>query len=581
MQSAPRLAVLVILLALLAALVVWGLRSVGTAPVGSTGEETDVPAMPQAVTANGATSGSEGGSGRQAIGPAATGLDVDSDPGTCLVRFLVRTPDGERVSSGTLHYGYHDGDVEHYDVEELDDGDVALRVPPGSRLLEASVEPEEMELPQLDWTAGSIRTSGFLEWDASEEWFEDESFERRIDADRDFTITVSEGLVVSGRVLDASTGRGVAGAWVLVSERFDSIGAQSGPDGSFRIAGRAPLDPDFDPELAVSAVHPSYRAQRLVFFVDEVIDPLGGIQLRMEPGVHLEGTVVDSIGTPVPGATVRLMAERRVQGNLETTAGLWTTAADEHGGFDLWGLPATEHAEIEVVDLRHGRATGLHGPFSLLTDVAGLVVTVPSHALLQLTATLPDGSPIDPYRCLATLSIDGEPARTVAEIGQPLAVPLGRASVCTVVHESAEDAWLGRLELTAESTAAVERRVVLRRAEPTDPRAGAGESLLEPGEQVSRSRMDVRSPLLGHGFVVQCIEAGTAARPITGRSLRFTLSTGGGGAALNDRGRTLLLVPPGVHSCRFEVDGYLARHCRLRAPIGGQSSLRLEFTREK
>ena len=127
---------------------------------------------------------------------------------------------------------------------------------------------------------------------------------------RVFALRLAEGWTVSGRVVDTQTGSGVSGASLTLVEEgvaLYSKHTQSGQDGRFRFGSTGARTPN----LYVEA--PGYAPSGpLAFSSDEL--PL---EVRLQPGARIEGSVVDSTGRPIAGAAVRAIGNDRVaQGRL-------------------------------------------------------------------------------------------------------------------------------------------------------------------------------------------------------------------------------------------------------------------------
>ncbi len=162
------------------------------------------------------------------------------------------------------------------------------------------------------------------------------------------------GGAASGRVIDRSTGEGVAGAELTFLPRGADGGAitvRSGPAGEFELAPPAPgrfllsavSAPGFlpyAPELQHSTVHVRLARDLAV----------RGITVFLSPAAEYRGRVVDERGAPVAGAKVRLLGtpagEQAIEG-LETE---WTT--DRDGAFRFH---AADDAVLEAV---RGNARG-------------------------------------------------------------------------------------------------------------------------------------------------------------------------------------------------------------------------------
>jgi RNA polymerase sigma-70 factor (ECF subfamily) len=188
-------------------------------------------------------------------------------------------------------------------------------------------------------------------------------------------VEVRAALVIAGRVLDRD-GRPAAGVWVL-AESHGTPGAgkaQSAPDGSYRVEGVLPGD------YAVDVwTRDGGRAHGAVTVVDRDVS---GVDLRITPGVVVEGQVLDGTGRPAPRVRVVAMTERGVEGEDAHYTRIATAddggnfrmppdvpwgvlslrAEQKQTGIALWGPRAVEPGAVIRVSLRleeGARLTGL------------------------------------------------------------------------------------------------------------------------------------------------------------------------------------------------------------------------------
>ncbi|MBL9015944.1 MAG: sigma-70 family RNA polymerase sigma factor [Myxococcales bacterium] len=140
------------------------------------------------------------------------------------------------------------------------------------------------------------------------------------------------GGVLGGRVINWSTGAGVAGAELTFSGTSGAMTIRSSETGAFELAPAAPgafelataVAPGFlpyAPELAHSPVRAVLAKGRAV----------RGLTVFLFPAVDYHGTVVDAAGAPVPGAKVRLVASPAGEQALEKLPTEWI--ADQAGAF--------------------------------------------------------------------------------------------------------------------------------------------------------------------------------------------------------------------------------------------------------
>jgi RNA polymerase sigma factor (sigma-70 family) len=142
----------------------------------------------------------------------------------------------------------------------------------------------------------------------------------------------AEGGAVSGRVINWSTGEGVATAEVTFTSAAGATTVRAGKDGWFEFSPAAPgmfslatiIAPGFlpyAPELTHSPVRIALAPKQAV----------RGLTLFLFPALDYFGTVVDAQGAPVAGARVKLADPPAGEQTLEKIITEWTT--DKQGKF--------------------------------------------------------------------------------------------------------------------------------------------------------------------------------------------------------------------------------------------------------
>jgi hypothetical protein len=142
----------------------------------------------------------------------------------------------------------------------------------------------------------------------------------------------AEGGVLGGRVINWSTGEGVAGAEITFTTGSAVTTVRAGKDGEFELAPAKPgrfslatiIAPGFlpyAPELQHSPVRIALGSKQAV----------RGLTLFLFPALDYFGTVVDDKGAPVAGAKIKLADPPAGEQTLEKIVTEWT--ADKHGKF--------------------------------------------------------------------------------------------------------------------------------------------------------------------------------------------------------------------------------------------------------
>lgn len=145
-------------------------------------------------------------------------------------------------------------------------------------------------------------------------------------------VVAAEGGLISGRVINWSTGDGVANAELTFTGPRGALTIRSDANGSFELAPDAPgvfslttiVAQNFlpyAPELEHSPVRVALAAKQAV----------RGVTLFLFPAVDYYGTVVDASGAPVAGARVHLADPPAGEQALEKIVNEWTS--DSKGKF--------------------------------------------------------------------------------------------------------------------------------------------------------------------------------------------------------------------------------------------------------
>lgn len=140
------------------------------------------------------------------------------------------------------------------------------------------------------------------------------------------------GGVLGGRVINWSTGEGVAGAELTFSSGTGAVTVRSTEGGAFELLPASPGV--FELATAVAAGFLPYAPELAHSPIRAVLAKgraVRGLTVFLFPAVDYHGTVVDATGAPVANARVRLVATPAGEQTLEKLATEWTS--DKTGAF--------------------------------------------------------------------------------------------------------------------------------------------------------------------------------------------------------------------------------------------------------
>jgi RNA polymerase sigma factor (sigma-70 family) len=179
------------------------------------------------------------------------------------------------------------------------------------------------------------------------------------------------GGAVAGRVINWSTGEGVAGAELTFSGAIGATTVRADPAGAFVLAppapGRYELAAIAAPGFLPYAPAWSHSSIRVELVPDRRV---AGITVFLFPALDYHGEVVDARGAPVAGAHVVLLGTPAAEQEIDRPATDWTT--DAHGAF-------TFHAADDAV--LEASANGARGRAALDGAVA-----ISKHLVIKLGA---------------------------------------------------------------------------------------------------------------------------------------------------------------------------------------------------
>ncbi len=201
----------------------------------------------------------------------------------------------------------------------------------------------------------------------------------------DVDVVLSSPLEVTGRVLDAETGAGIASAQVFgITRDLAASLALTGPDGRFSLALAAG-----DGDLTIVASAPGYADGSATPSPEEAATG-GGCEIRLEAGVALAGRVVRAEdGAPLPGVGVLASAGGIGDGMISRAT------TDETGAFSL----AVAKGKVRLLaDAPAGLAPApKERPLEITIGEAGaaepVTLTLVAASRLAVRVLSPDGRP--------------------------------------------------------------------------------------------------------------------------------------------------------------------------------------------
>lgn len=148
----------------------------------------------------------------------------------------------------------------------------------------------------------------------------------------DVNFDLSDGLDLRGRVIDAADRSPIEGARVDVGS---SLKCWSDEYGEFTIRGLTRTSKRSTSILRLVVDAPMYRRTiERIHLTDALV--ASGVELLLERGIRIEGTVVSKDGVPVAGATLRLIVPGVPVERAITGQGPVDSVSGEDGSFLLW-----------------------------------------------------------------------------------------------------------------------------------------------------------------------------------------------------------------------------------------------------
>lgn len=138
-------------------------------------------------------------------------------------------------------------------------------------------------------------------------------------------VVMTSGPGILGRVTDANTGLGIGGVWVYSFDANDnqSWGLTTGADGTYRLSNLAPGDYKIYFSADGSGYYSQYYQNRVARPEADPVtlgetDDVTGIDVQLQPGAKITGTLTDAQGQPLAGALVEVYRENSSWSSVRT-----------------------------------------------------------------------------------------------------------------------------------------------------------------------------------------------------------------------------------------------------------------------
>ncbi|MFO7974334.1 MAG: carboxypeptidase regulatory-like domain-containing protein [Candidatus Hydrogenedentota bacterium] len=207
-------------------------------------------------------------------------------------------------------------------------------------------------------------------------------------------LCVAQGGMIRGRVYNEETGKGVAGASVILRERFGGYGktADGNEDGTYEMQGVLPGEHALAVQVnnrAVSNSYGDYEAAAIGIKEGSVVE---GIDLPVYMGATVSGQVVFADGSPARAAKVFV--------NPVTGRGQLSVMADANGAFTIVGPANGEQLRMQAF-----KGTQASAPTDILQvpltgGLEDIVLTLEKGGILAGSVTNRSGTPLPGMRIL-------------------------------------------------------------------------------------------------------------------------------------------------------------------------------------
>jgi protocatechuate 3,4-dioxygenase beta subunit len=311
-------------------------------------------------------------------GETTSGIRMQITKGAIL-GVLVRDPAGKSVGNVQVYLcPTHPG--QSFGGETDESGLARIRVVPGS------------------YSVAQLSRRGYIRWKSTEQVTVGEGETKRIEC------TVSPMPMVTGIVRDEAgnplSGVTVQATWSRPSSS-STVQERSDASGMFDITGD-PYPMEQGATVVFAARDPAHNLARAL----EIDERTGPLDLKLEPGVIITGTVLNQEGKPLPGASVLVI----LRGSKATVPVVWgepTVGPD--GVFEIKAIPPERECAVTVSADNYAKRTisiGSLDPKESCHDIGQVRLT---RGELSVSGTVvdPNGNPVA-YADVSTFG-EGQP----------------------------------------------------------------------------------------------------------------------------------------------------------------------------
>jgi hypothetical protein len=371
-------------------------------------------------------------------------------------------------------------------------------------------------------------------------------------SERTYSLKVEVGFTVSGIVVEADSGKPLAGASLAMG--FETA-CTTDADGEFSLSVASWSTAVKPLRTRLVASHADHVACEVDVPEPETGTAVQDVEVVLERGVTLSGRVIDTDGKGVRAeiAAMQLLDDRCALGRR--IAHCVSARSLDDGSFTLPPMPAVQNVQV--------RARVPSQPPACIRDIdlrrprKDLVIRLRPRVLFDVTATYPDGSPVSPgHGELVFVDSNGEMQNPKSQSpkGWQFGGEVGHSHAFSVrakrAGEQGDRVYAGSGTALAPEPLGAGQKVDLAIVLSEMTRSDVPPQTAE----VSWMRSDGYATW-GFTWLIDLVDAETQ-KPISASSVELTNVAAGGGGARLTNGRFRLTVGPGVRQLVLRAPGY-------------------------